>query len=184
MSQCVAGDGGVEMLPVYEVAADGVSPVHIAPLAAVGVILEVEVVLAVLVCQSVGVVHPTVQRCVVVYGAVVVGVGGVEGVGELQCLSSYRTGLHADNLDNGFLALCQCEGHAVVYLVHSQAYIHPCVGLLAGVEENLCLGACLLYGEDEVLGGVVYCYDGGVTLLGAAHCLCAGCCAYCECHEG
>ena len=80
VSHRVAGDGGVEMIPVYEVAADGVAPVHVAPLRSVGVVLEVEMILPILVGESVGVVHPSVERRVVIDGAVVVRIGRVEGV--------------------------------------------------------------------------------------------------------
>ena len=80
VSHRVAGNGGVEMIPVYEVAADGVAPVHVAPLRSVGVVLEVEMILPILVGESVGVVHPSVERRVVIDGAVVVRIGRVEGV--------------------------------------------------------------------------------------------------------
>ena len=70
--QGVAGDGRCEVFPVDEVFAHRVAPVHVAPLGTVGVVLEIEVILAVFVDQTVGIVHPAVERGVVVDGAVVV----------------------------------------------------------------------------------------------------------------
>ena len=51
-----------EMLPVYEVFADSMSPAHISPFGAVRVVLVEKVVFAIIVYHSIGVVHPTVKR--------------------------------------------------------------------------------------------------------------------------
>ena len=61
-SQCIGRNGYGEMLPVYEVFADSMSPAHISPFGAVRVILVEKVVFAILVYHSIGVVHPTVKR--------------------------------------------------------------------------------------------------------------------------
>lgn len=150
MSHRVASDSGVEMLPVDEVAAYGVSPVHVAPLRAVGVVLEVEVILAVLVCQTVRVVHPSVERSVMVDGAVVVGVACVERVGELQLFQSLRILSETNDFYDSLLAFRKFERHAVVGLADSEANVHPCVSLLAVVEQHLSLGAVLLNKQDEM----------------------------------
>ena len=104
MPERVAGYGWLEMLPMDEVAADGVSPVHVSPLRAVGVILEVEVILTVLIHKSVGVVHPSVLRCVVIDGAVVVGVLHVPCVGEPHLLQCECVPVDIDHLHHCALA--------------------------------------------------------------------------------
>jgi len=45
-------------MPVYEIAARGVTPVHVAPIAAVGIVLKEEVVFTVVESQTVRVVIP------------------------------------------------------------------------------------------------------------------------------
>ena len=101
MSEGVAGYGRLEMLPMHEVAADGVSPVHVSPLRAVGVILEVEVILPVLIHQSVGIVHPSILRCVVIDGAIVVGV------------------FHVPCVRKSHLLECECVSVDIEHLHHS-----------------------------------------------------------------
>ena len=49
MAYWVAGDGWVEVLPMNQVLAYGMSPVHVAPLASVWVILEIEMILTILI---------------------------------------------------------------------------------------------------------------------------------------
>ena len=63
---------------MYQVAAHGVSPVHVFPLRAVWIPLIIKVVLAVVVEHAVGVVHPAVGRCVMVERPVRLAVCGVE----------------------------------------------------------------------------------------------------------
>ena len=65
----VGGEGGGQILPVQQVAADGVAPVHGAPYRLVGVILVEQVVLAFIIREAVGVVHPADVGGQVVGGA-------------------------------------------------------------------------------------------------------------------
>ena len=159
----VACDGRVEMLPVYEVAAHRVSPVHVAPLRSVRVVLEVEVILTVLIGQSVGIIHPSVERSVMINGTIVVGIGGVEGVRQLQLLQRYGILRQSYNLHHSLLALRKGERNRVVCLADGESNVHPCVGLLAVVEQHLSLGTVLLDRKDEVFGRVVYCNDGCIA---------------------
>ena len=70
MPQRVAPERWLMLLPVEEVRGRGVPPVHVAPLSPVGVVLIVEVVLALMVDEAVGVIHPAVARSEVVGSAV------------------------------------------------------------------------------------------------------------------
>ena len=65
----VGGEGGGQVLPVQQVAADGVAPVHGAPHRLIGVILVEQVVFAFVIREAVGVVHPADVRGQVVGGA-------------------------------------------------------------------------------------------------------------------
>ncbi|CDF21156.1 unknown [Prevotella sp. CAG:617] len=163
----VARNGRLEVLPVYEVAADGVAPVHVAPLGAVGVVLEVEVILAVLIYQSVGVVHPAVGGGVVVNGAEIVGIGGVEHVTYRQAVPAYGTFVHALDADLGLsLPLGQLKGHVIVNAVGGQTHVHGYVGRTAGgepdltlrcragVEPDLTLSCRFLNGQEQIFLGM------------------------------
>ncbi len=52
-------EGLAQLLPVDQVLADGMAPVHVAPTPAVGIVLIEKMVLALVVNQPVGVVQPT-----------------------------------------------------------------------------------------------------------------------------
>ncbi len=54
----VFGNGHLLLFPMHQVFADGVTPAHVAPFVAVGVVLVEHVVFTVVVYQPVGVVHP------------------------------------------------------------------------------------------------------------------------------
>lgn len=77
----VGGDGVGVLGPADHVGAGGVAPGHVAPVGAVGVVLEVEVVVLAIVDHAVGVVDPAFLRGEVELGAVrvVVGEGGGRG---------------------------------------------------------------------------------------------------------
>lgn len=62
-SQAVGIERVGQLLPVHQVAAHGVAPVHVLPLAFIGVVLVEEVVFVIVVNQPVGVVDPSPARC-------------------------------------------------------------------------------------------------------------------------
>ena len=145
---------------------------HVAPHGAVGIVLEVEVVLAVLIHQAVGVVHPAVGGRVVVDGAEHLAVGYVEGVGQFEVLPGQCLLRQTAN-DDGVAALAaQGEGHGVVDLIHGQTHVHGHVA-----QHDLCLRLAFLDGEQQVAGLAVdvghregvalMCETYGLALLGA-----------------
>ena len=60
--QGVRRQGVADLLPVHQVAADGVAPVHVAPIPAVRVVLVEEMILAAVEDQPVGIVVPAAPR--------------------------------------------------------------------------------------------------------------------------
>ena len=176
MPEGVAGYGRLEMFPMHEVAADGVAPVHVSPFRPIGVVLEIEVVLAVLIHQSVGVVHPSVLRCVVIDGAVVVGVLHVPRVGEPHLLQCECVPVDIDHLHHCALACREFEGHLVVYPVDGEANVHPCVVGTSEVELNLSLVSLLFDRKDEVFRGIVNHNNCCVAFMLYVDCLSLGCC--------
>ena len=159
------------MLPVDEVAAHGVAPVHIAPFRAVGVILEIEMVFAVFVGQAIGVVHPSVEGRVVVNGAIVVGVGDVPRVAETHLLQRQSVFRQIGDSDHGLVAFAEGERHFIVHVVDGEAHVHPSVGFLSLVEHHLCFGHFFLNGENEIFRGIGDGDDGRVAAGGDVHVL-------------
>ena len=68
------------VLPMDKVGGGGVSPTHVLPQRAIGVVLVVEMPNAIAVEHAVGVVHPTVEGRMVVLGAIRVIVGSIKGI--------------------------------------------------------------------------------------------------------
>ena len=113
-------------------------------------------VLAVLVHQSVSVIHPAIRRCVVVDGAELFAVGSVKSVGQLNVFPSH--GIACQVFDNERVLFgpgVQWKGHSVVHLVHGQTHVHR-----GAVEHYLCFGLLLLDGQNSVFGSMVDIYYG------------------------
>ena len=123
---CVGRNGIAFIRPVYKICRSRVSPVHVAPRRAVGVVLEIQVPHAVLVEHPVRVVHPSVGRSVVVQRPVLLHVGHVERVGELHLLPAERALRHALNVNLDILALehRQVERHIVIDTLSREAHVH------------------------------------------------------------
>ena len=155
--------------PVEEVAAHGVTPMHVAPLRAIGIVLIIEVPDAILIEHAVGVVHPTVGRRMVIHRAIVVGVDHAPLVGQLHTAHGDVARLQSNDLDHGLLAVTELEGHIVVDRLLCQTHVHPRIGGQALVELHLLLAHILLDGQNEVFGGIGDGDDGGVALGGHVH---------------
>jgi len=62
MSQCIAGDSWFQMFPMHQVFADRMSPMHISPFRAVRIILKIQMIFSIFIHQSVGIIHPAIER--------------------------------------------------------------------------------------------------------------------------
>ena len=154
------GSDGVRLVrPVDEVGGGAVSPRHVAPRGAVRVVLEIEVPLAVEVEHAVGVVHPPVGGRVVVDGAELLAVLGVERAGQLQLLPAAHVGGHALHLHGGQLVAVggEVEGHVVVDALAGEADVDD-VGQVVVVtphDVELRLGGVVLHGQEQVALGLM-----------------------------
>ena len=172
MTYRVAGDGWVEMLPMNQVLAYGMAPVHVAPLASVWVILEVEMILTILIYHTVRVVHPTVERSEVIRWAIVIGIGSIECIAELHQIKSQRILLQTENLDGSGLTLAQGKWHEVIRTILSQANVHPGIFLRTCIEQNLSLILLFLDREKKILGRILHLDNCCITLVFDIHLLC------------
>ena len=143
---------------MYKVARRGVSPCHVLPLRSVGVPLVVQMPHAVLVEHAVGVVHPSVDGGVVVGGAEVLAVGGVEGVAEFHLLPAYKLAdgtllpTVAVELDVEQRGALQFQRYEIVYTVDSQFHVQPlCHVVLAVYYGNGRNVFRLLHGQQQIL---------------------------------
>ena len=174
MSYRVAGNGWIEMLPMNQVLAYGMAPMHVTPLASVWVILEVEMILTILIHHSVRVVHPTIERSEVIRWTIVIGVGGVECIAELEQVECQSILLQTENLDGSSLTLSQSERHIVIRTILSQANVHPGIILRTCIEQNLSLILLFLDREKKILSRILHLDDGSITLVFDVHLLCKG----------
>ena len=174
MTYRVAGDGWIEMLPMNQVLAYSMTPVHVAPLASVWVILEIEMILTILIHHSVRVVHPTIKRSEVIRWAIVIGVGGVECIAELEQVECQSILLQTKNLDCSSLTLAQSERHIVIRTILSQTNVHPGIILRTCIEQNLSLILLFLDREKKILGRILHLDDSSITLVFDVHLLCKG----------
>ena len=102
------------------------SPGHVLPFRSVGIPLIIQVPFAILIEHSVWIVHPSVERGMVIGRAIFLTVRGVERVGEgevlpagvLLGLAHCRSVLRGNDVEHNIVALvaAEIERHLVVYL--------------------------------------------------------------------
>ena len=66
MSQCITGNSRRQVFPMHKISADGMSPMHISPFGTVRVVLKVQMIFSIFIDQPVGIIHPTIQRSMVI----------------------------------------------------------------------------------------------------------------------
>ena len=150
------------------------SPVHVAPLASVWVILEVEMILTILIHHSVRVVHPTIERSEVIRWTIVIGVGSIECIAEFEQVECQSIFLQTKNLDCSSLTLAQSKRHIVIRTILSQTHIHPGIILRTCIKQHLSLILLFLDREKKILGRILHLDDGSITLVFDVHLLCKG----------
>ena len=143
MAVGVAVDRYRLVLPVDQVRAGGMAPVHVAPHRRVRIVLVVEVIHAVLEEQAVGVVHPAISGGMVVIGTVLVRRHGRRRVGEADLLPR-RLGVDAFEMDIALVhaEIRQVHRHAIVGLFARQG--EPDIRHIEGLPS-------LVEGEDDLV---------------------------------
>ena len=80
MSQCVTGDSWFQMFPMYKVLTDRMSPMHISPFRTVRVILKIQMIFSIFIHQSVGIIHPAIERSMMVNRAELFRIGCIKSI--------------------------------------------------------------------------------------------------------
>ena len=148
--------------PVDEVFRCAVAPVHVLPHRAVGVPLVVEMPCAILIEHTIGVIHPSVSRCMVISGAELFAVGGVEGVAELHLAPAYEVleiacgaavSVEEDVEEHRSVLtdtqLLDVERDIIVHLVDGQSDVEGFHLLVVDDDANVSVLFFLLHGQQQ-----------------------------------
>ena len=80
MSQCITGNSWGQMFPMYKVLTDRMSPMHISPFRTVRVILKIQMIFSIFIHQSVGIIHPAIERSMMVNRAELFRIGCIKSI--------------------------------------------------------------------------------------------------------
>ena len=141
------------MLPVDQVRACRVTPVHVAPDAGERIVLIIEVIHSVLVEQAVRVVHPAVRRRVMIDGTVPLSRDLRRSVGKAYQLPDL-SGLDAREMHVALrrTEMLQVQGHAIIgqFPFPGQAYVRDVQRLATLFYRQCDFVISLLYGNDHI----------------------------------
>ena len=149
------------LLPVDEIAAHGMAPRHILPERAVGIVLIIEMPFAAGVEHAVRVIHPSVERCMVIERAKAFAIGCIKGVGVLEqlpegdvreCLDIASAAGDVE-VEQRVLALPggELERHIIVSLCGGEAHIERLLGAASHDDGEAVVVRPLLHGQQEIL---------------------------------
>ena len=146
------------MLPMNQVARCRVPPVHILPLRTIGVILIIEVPHTILIEHTVRIVHPSIERRMMIGRTETLTVGGVEGVGELYILpadelahSTLLTSV-STKFDIEQTGTLQLVRHIIVHPVNGQLHIQSLHHVVLVVQYcNRSYILRFLHGQEHIL---------------------------------
>ena len=112
-------------------------------------------IFAVLIHQPVGIVHPAVERSMVIERAKLIAVCRVERIGQLYPLPADRVFRRFADADKRLFSSCrQFERDEIVDALFCQADIHIRIGRIAGHQADLSLRCLLLNREQQIFGRI------------------------------
>ena len=188
-AQRVRLNGIRQLLPVHQVARHAVAPRHVLPLRTVGVQLEVQVPLAILIEHTVRIVHPSIFRRVVICRTEALAVLRVESCRQLHLLPAgevlHRARLVAvgreHNVEQELLVslVLKTERNEVVHLVNGQLHVEALHHMVVAHHVHVRVLLFLLYGQQQVSAPRLH-PQHGVRVAQVFRCgnlcLCAGAC--------
>ena len=160
-AQSVGQQGRLVMLPVDQVAAGGVSPRHVLPFGAKGVPLVAKVPDAIFIDHTVGVVHPAIERCVVISGAILLPIVCIKCIANADVfpasilfrLTHGGSSLRRDHVQHDMLALIggEIEGYIMIDFLRGETYDDAALHLAIGQHMDGGLLACVLHRQEQIL---------------------------------
>ena len=120
MPQSITDNRRVEVFPMNQVFAHGMSPMHIPPHRAVWIMLEIKVIFTIFINQSVGIVHPSIKRSVMVKRTEFISVCCIKCIRDFNAVPTKSISGHiADSHRSAPLILSQSERYIIFYTVDS-----------------------------------------------------------------
>ena len=136
------------------------APRHVLPFRSVRIPLVIQMPYAILVKHSVRIVHPAVQRRVMIRRTVFLAVGGIERVRHVEIVPAHillglaDSGpvLRSDDVQHHIMALVPCyvQRHRVVHLRLRQPYIYGAVKFPVHQDVDRRVIVRLLYGHKQI----------------------------------
>ena len=153
---CLNGQG--QSFPVDKILRYAVAPCHVLPQRAVGVVLIVQMPLAILIEHTVGIVHPAVQRCMVIGRAELLAVGRIKGVREFDLLpagelldGALGTAVAVED-DVEHLAILYFKRYVIVGMIYGQTHVRTTHTLVILADHSHTgILSLLLHGQQHIL---------------------------------
>ena len=156
MPQRITGDRRRQRLPTDQVTADRMTPVHIAPHRPVGIILEIEMIFPILIDQAVGVIHPAIERRVMINRAIEIGITRIERIGNRQTAPTDSIGRHSvDNDLRLAIRRGKLERDVIVHAINRQADIHRHIGGIALIQLHQPFRTRFLNRQQQISRGII-----------------------------
>ena len=160
MPQCITGNRRVKMLPMNQILAHGMSPVHISPYGAVWIILKIKVIFTVFINQSVGIIHPAIKRSVMINRTELIPVCRIKCIRNPDAVPTQRICRHLLYNDSSFLtSLRQGKRNIIFNAVCSQTHIHIGICGAPSIQPYQSFLAALLNRKQQIFSGTGNMYD-------------------------
>ncbi len=155
MPHRITGQGNRKMFPMNQVTAYGMPPMHISPYRTVRIILKVKMIFAILINQSVRIIHPTIQRSMVIKRTEFITVGRIERVGEFHLFPAYGILRRFADTDNRlFCSGRQFERDEIIRFLFSQTDIHIRIRRIPRHKTHLPFTGMFFHRQQEVFGRI------------------------------
>ena len=145
------------------------SPVHIAPHGAIRIILIIQMIFSIFIKHTVGVVHPTIDRSVMIERTEHFSVGIIKRIGKFQffpagiChgiayIGTAVAGMNVESYRLTFILL-QSKRNKIVDTVDSQPNLKTLIGLIIHQYIDSSLGSSLFHRQQKVFLRFLYLYQ-------------------------
>ena len=158
-AQSIGSDSDRLMIPMHQIGGGGMSPSHILPFGAVGIILIIEMPAAILIEHSVGIIHPSVERSMMKGGAILLAVGCVKRISQLYRLpasiplnSPGRCAVVIGNdIKHHLMSFIrgEVERNGIIHLILCEAHIESTLDITVDQKIDTCIIHGFLHGKNQ-----------------------------------